>query len=148
MMNKLVELMPSPQDRGTITHENGGTPIEIEPADGSAFAALVFKTTQEPRVGELSYFRVFGGMAKAGATVFNSVRQKPERFAHLAVPNGAERTEVGVLHAGDIGVVAKLKDTHTGDTLCAAGKSTRLPDTSCSRARPLASLSSSPCALG
>jgi elongation factor G len=130
VMTKLVELMPSPQDRGTITIENGDNVIEIEPADGSAFTALVFKTTQEPRVGELSYFRVFGGMAKTGATVFNSVRQKSERFAHLAVPSGANRTEIGALHAGDIGVVAKLKDTHTGDTLCASGTSTRLPEIS------------------
>ncbi len=130
VMNKLVELMPSPEDRGTITYEAGGDTMQIEPVDGSEFAALVFKTTQEPRVGELSYFRVFGGMAKTGATVFNSVQKKAERFAHLAVPNGADRTEIATLHAGDIGVVAKLKDTHTGDTLCATGSSTRLPEIS------------------
>ncbi len=89
--------------------------------------ALVFKTTQEPRVGELSFFRVFTGVAESGATVDNRARGSSERISHLTIPDATTRDEVGRLHAGDIGVVSKLKDTHTGDTLSAQGKGLTLP---------------------
>jgi elongation factor G len=77
----------------------------------------VFKTTTEPHVGELSYFRVFSGSVEAGKDYFNSSRQHDERMAHIGVMQGKERHEVDRLAAGDIGVVPKLKATHTGDTL-------------------------------
>ncbi|MCK5447549.1 MAG: elongation factor G, partial [Gemmatimonadetes bacterium] len=76
--------------------------------------------------GELTYFRVFSGSVRGGITVANPGRSTTERLTHPATPDGASRSEVEVLHAGDIGVVAKLKDTHTGDTLCAQGKDLRL----------------------
>ena len=127
VMNKLVELMPAPDAVGAIEAEDGsGEPIEIESNDSTEFTALVFKTTQEPRVGELTFFRVFSGTVESGATVNNPLHHRHERIAHLSVPDGAQRSEVGKLHAGDIGVVAKLKDTHTGDTLCKLGRSTHL----------------------
>ncbi|MFQ5889408.1 MAG: elongation factor G, partial [Gemmatimonadota bacterium] len=128
VMNKVVELMPSPEQAGKVLAESPeGEPIELDPADDAAFAALVFKTTLEPHVGELSYFRVFSGSLKSGAFVYNSVRSTPERIAHLSVPHGSAREEVTELHAGDIGVVAKLRDTHTGDTLCAEDTTLVLP---------------------
>ncbi len=123
VMKKLVELMPTPLEIGPVPATKGGEEsVELAPADESPFTALVFKTTQEPRIGELSFFRVFTGMLEGGATADNPTRGSSERLSHIGSPDGAERQEVERLHAGDIGVVAKLKDTHTGDTLCASGK--------------------------
>ena len=127
VMNKLVELMPSPADAGTFEVTGGrGETTELQASDSEPLTAIVFKTTQEPRVGELTYFRVFSGTVRGGMTVSNPRRSTTERLSHPAIPDGASRSEVEVLHAGDIGVIAKLKDTHTGDTLCAQGKDLRL----------------------
>jgi len=123
VMNKLVELLPSPADAPAELAESGGEPVELPATDDAPFTALVFKTTQEPRVGELSYFRVFSGSVTSGQTVENPRHGVSERLSHLGIPDAADRQDVGRLHAGDIGVVAKLKDTHTGDTLCAQGRS-------------------------
>ena len=127
VMSKLVELMPSPANAGPIeaTNEDGEV-TTLQPTDSDPLTAMVFKTTQEPRVGELTYFRVFSGSVGGGMTASNPGRSTTERLTHPAIPDGASRSEVEVLHAGDIGVVAKLKDTHTGDTLCAQGKDLRL----------------------
>ena len=122
LLSKLVELMPSPQERpAELAQGRGDTVVELRSLNSDPFAALVFKTTSEPHVGELSYFRVFGGSVANGAEVFNATREKPEKLSHLSVPQGRERLEVDQLRAGDIGVVAKLKDTHTNDSLSSAG---------------------------
>jgi elongation factor G len=120
LLRKLVELMPSPQERPAeeALGRTGGT-VELRNLNSDPFAALVFKTTSEPHVGELSFFRVFGGSVKNGDEVFNAAREKPEKLSHLSIAQGKERLEVDELRAGDIGVVAKLKDTHTNDTLSA-----------------------------
>jgi len=123
VMNKLVELMPSPADAGPALGEDGaGEPIELEPSDEAPLSALVFKTAMVPAAGEVSYFRIFSGRLTSGQGAFNAARSSQERLAHLAVPNGAERHEIPTLHAGDIGIVAKLRDTHTGDTLSGDGR--------------------------
>lgn len=127
VLKKLVELMPAPSETGVVEAEDSsGNVVELEPVDSSTMTALVFKTTQEPRVGELSFFRVFTGTAENGATVDNSTRSSTERISHFGIPDATTREEVDRLHAGDIGVVAKLKDTHTGDTLCQQGKGLKL----------------------
>ncbi|MDT8436716.1 MAG: elongation factor G [Gemmatimonadota bacterium] len=125
---KLVELMPAPDEIGTVRAMRDGEDVELEPVDSAPFTALVFKATQEPRVGELSFFRVFTGSIDGGATADNPARGVSERISHIGSPDGADRVEVERLHAGDIGVVTKLKDTHAGDTLCAAGEGLVLPD--------------------
>ncbi len=116
LLKKIVELFPHPGEAGSIPTVDSGGP-EITPSDDGPFAALVFKTTSEPHVGELSYFRVFSGTAVNGMTATNPGRDATEKLNHLCVPLGKERLEVPRLHAGDIGVVAKLKNTHTNDTL-------------------------------
>ncbi len=80
-------------------------------------SVFVFKTLADPFAGRLSFLKVFGGTLKTEATVSNHNRGTSERLAHLAIPQGKTPVEVPELHAGDIGVVAKLKDTVTGDTL-------------------------------
>jgi elongation factor G len=121
LLSKLVELMPTPTEVPAEQAEGRGGPVEVRGLATDPFCALVFKTTSEPHVGELSYFRVYGGSVKSGQEVLNASRGGTEKLAHLSIVQGKERREVDVLHAGDIGVVAKLKDTHTNDTLSAAG---------------------------
>jgi elongation factor G len=122
LLTKLVELTPSPQERpAELCQGRGDSVVQIRNLNSDPFCALVFKTTSEPHVGELSYFRVFGGSVSSGQEVFNAKSERPEKLAHLAIPQGKERREVDTLRAGDIGVVGKLKDTHTNDTLSATG---------------------------
>jgi elongation factor G len=80
-------------------------------------SVFVFKTLADPFAGRLSFLKVFSGTLKTEATVTNHNRGTSERLAHLAIPQGKTPVEIPELHAGDIGVVAKLKDTVTGDTL-------------------------------
>jgi elongation factor G len=124
-----VELVPSPVSRLPLTGETWGTPepVEIKPADSESFTAQVFKTISEPHVGDVTYFRVWSGTLKNGGEVWNPPRDLAEKLNHLSVAQGKERTEVGVLHCGDIGAVAKLKDTHTNDTLATRDRPVVLP---------------------
>lgn len=119
LLEALVEIVPPPLE---APHEMAQRPgldqvVELMGEDAAPLAALVFKTTTEPHVGELSYFRLFSGSVRNGQEVWNATRESPEKLAHLAIPQGRDRLEVERLHAGDIGVVAKLRDTHTNDTL-------------------------------
>jgi elongation factor G len=93
--------------------------VTLEAEDSGPTAALVFKTATEPHVGELSYFKIVSGVIENGMELRNANRNVTEKLNHLSVSLGKERLEVPRLHAGDIGVVAKLKDTHTNDTLSA-----------------------------
>jgi elongation factor G len=118
LLSKLVELCPNPAEAGA---EVAGD-HDLIADDNGPLAALVFKTATEPHIGELSYFRIFSGKVANGAEVVNSSNGEVEKLNHLSIPMGKERHEVSVLHAGDIGVVAKLKHTHTNDTLNNKGK--------------------------
>jgi len=121
LLQKVVELAPNPIEGSQIraTRPGGGDDgkVFVERSPDAATTALVFKTTTEPHVGELSYFRVFSGAIRNGTDYFNAGRGHDERLAHVSVMQGKEREEVPRLAAGDIGVAPKLKDTHTGDTL-------------------------------
>ena len=118
LVRKMVELFPSPAESGPVVAKDAsGEEVTLRPEDGEVVTALVFKTSAEPHVGELSMFRVFSGMVTNGTELRNAARGSSERINHIAVPMGKERMEVDAIHAGDIGVVAKLKVTHTNDTL-------------------------------
>lgn len=122
LLNKLVELMPSPQEGAPeLCQGRGDSIVQVRNLNSDPFVALVFKTTSEPHVGELSFFRIFGGSVTNGQEVHNPTRDRTEKLAHLSIAQGRERQEVDSLRAGDIGVVAKLKDTHTNDTLSTEG---------------------------
>lgn len=120
LLSKLVELIPSPSEARTELAQRPGLDqvVELNGASDGPFAALVFKIATEPHVGELTYFRVFSGSVANGQEVLNATQEQPEKLAHLSIPQGKERVEVPRLNAGDIGVVTKLKNTHTNDTLC------------------------------
>ncbi len=124
LLGKLVELVPNPSEaRPEVARRPGiDQVVELGGTDDDPFAALVFKTTSEPHVGELSFFRIFGGTVASGQEVRNATRGGNEKLSHLSVPQGKERLEVPRLHAGDLGVIAKLKNTHTNDTLADSGR--------------------------
>ncbi|CAA9354091.1 MAG: Elongation factor G-like protein TM_1651, partial [uncultured Gemmatimonadaceae bacterium] len=105
----------------------GDRAVEIHAVDDAPFSALVFKTQSEPHVGDVSFFRIFSGTVTSGQELFNATRGAPEKAGHLAVAVGRERVEVPRLHPGDIGCVAKLRDTHTNDTLATREHPVRLP---------------------
>jgi elongation factor G len=119
LLSKMVELLPSPLDRPPVEAQRWGTAerVTLAPQDTGPFAAQVFKTISEPHVGDVTYFRTYSGMVRNGQEVWNAPRELPEKLNHLCVAVGKERIEIAELHAGDIGVVAKLRDTHTNDTL-------------------------------
>jgi elongation factor G len=130
VLDFLVQLMPSAYEMEEIhalRGAEGDRTVEIHPREDAPFTALVFKTTSETHVGEVTYFRTFSGLVANGAEVFNATRSAPEKLSHLAVPQGKERIEVPRLHPGDIGCVAKLKGTHTNDTLSTKDHPVRLP---------------------
>jgi len=120
LLEKLVELCPSPAEAGSEVAQRAGMEEEVHlsPSDDETFSALIYKTASEPRVGEMSYFRVVSGSVSNGQEVKNGERGTVEKLNHLSIPMGKERFEVAKLHAGDLGVVAKLKGAHTNDTLC------------------------------
>jgi len=130
LLTKIVELMPSAYEMEEFhgfTGAEGDHTVEIHADDKAPLTALVFKTHSEPHVGDVSFFRTFSGVITNGHEVFNATRGMSEKMAHLAIPQGKDRIEVAVLHPGDIGCVAKLKNTHTNDTLSTREHPVRLP---------------------
>jgi elongation factor G len=87
----------------------------------------IFKTMSEAQFGELSFFRVYSGTVKFGSELHNTARRSTEKIGQIYLLNGKTRTSVPALSAGDIGAVVKLKDTHTGNTLCGGKKPVTLP---------------------
>ena len=116
-----VYVAPPSQRRVGLADPNaeGGVSYLTAPqSDEGTLAAYVFKTTTDRFVGTLNYFRIFSGMIQADTRYYNSTRQVEERFGTLMVVRGKEQISVSKLHVGDIGVVAKLSETKTGDTIC------------------------------
>ncbi len=91
--------------------------IEVSVTDKLESSLFVFKTVSEHHVGELSFFKVYTGVVAPGQDMLNEANNKPERLGMVYVMNGRDRKEVAKLHAGDLGAVVKLKDTHTNNTL-------------------------------
>jgi elongation factor G len=130
VLDFLVALMPNAyemEELHALRGAEGDKLIEVHPKDDAPFTALIFKTTSEPHVGEVTYFRTFSGTVANNAEVFNATRSSPEKLAHLAIPQGKERLEVARLYPGDIGCVAKLRNTHTNDTLSTKEHPVRMP---------------------
>ena len=93
----------------------------------AALVGRVFKTLSEPHVGDVTLFRLYTGELRNGDEVWNAEHEVAEKLNHLSIQQGKERIEVERLSAGDIGSVAKLRDTHTGDTFCQRDHPVRLP---------------------
>lgn len=120
LLDKVVEIMPSPEDVGEVKGTNPKTDEEItrKPSDDEKFAALAFKIMTDPFVGKLAFFRVYSGILEKGSYVLNSTKGKKERMGRLLQMHANKREEKDEVHAGDIAAAVGLKDTTTGDTLC------------------------------
>jgi elongation factor G len=117
LMEAIVQLFPSPADAPPRTAQSKGEETEIEGADSGPLAAYVWKTTADPFVGRLTYLRVLSGALSSDSHAWNQIRREDERLGTLQILRGKEQIPTKNLHAGDIGVVAKLSETQTGDTL-------------------------------
>jgi len=119
LLEVLSNLMPSPADvQPAVATNPAGEEVALEPKDDGALAAYVWKTTADPFVGKQTFFRVYSGKMVADDRVWNADKEEEERLTGMQVPHGKEGIPVDVLHCGDIGLVAKLSVTTTGDTLC------------------------------
>jgi elongation factor G len=123
LMQTIVELLPSPVAAGPYPAQNLATNEEVRLAGdaGGELAALVFKTVADPYVGKLSYFRVYSGTVESDSRIFNSRVREEERIGQIYVLRGKEQIPTARVPAGDIGAVARLSETQTGDTLCDRG---------------------------
>ena len=121
ILNFIAENLPSPAERGEIAAIVDGKEATRAVSDKDPCSLYVFKTTADPFAGRITYFKVMSGVVKNDANVQNLTRSSSERLAHLSAPQGKTLQAVTELHAGDIGAVAKLKDTLTGDALADKG---------------------------
>lgn len=131
LLTEIVQLMPNAfemEELHGFTGAEGNTTVEIHARSDAPFTALVFKTMHEQHVGEVSFFRVLSGEVANGAEVYNATRDITEKLNHISWPLGRERVEVPRVHAGDIACVAKLRNTHTNDTLSTREHPIRLPE--------------------
>jgi elongation factor G len=119
MLDKVVELLPSPLDIPPVRGHHPKTDEELvrEASDDEPTAALVFKILTDPYVGRLAFFRVYSGVVKAGSMLMNTTKGERERIGRIVRMFADRREDVDEVHAGDIAAVLALKNTFTGDTL-------------------------------
>ncbi len=128
LLEALVEDLPSPAMRGAVTALNDeGEEIEITPDEHGELVAYVFKTLADPYAGRLNLFRVYSGVLKGDSQVVNVTRRAKERVGQVLIPSGKEHQQVDELGAGDIGAVAKLKETRAGDVLATGDRRLSFP---------------------
>ncbi len=118
LLNAIVDLMPSPLNAPKRVAQGRDGEEALKPADTEPLAAYVWKTTADPFVGKMTYFRIFSGSIQADAHVWNQSKGADERMSSLHLQRGKEQIPVKVVHAGDIASVSKLTATATGDTFC------------------------------
>ena len=120
LLDAIVDYLPSPLDVGA-THgtDTNGNEVTREPDDGAPFCGLAFKIMTDPFVGKLAFFRAYSGVLNTGSYVYNSVKGKKERIGRILRMHANHREEVDSVHAGEICAIVGLKETTTGDTLCA-----------------------------
>ncbi|MCZ2122900.1 MAG: elongation factor G [Anaerolineales bacterium] len=118
LLNDIIDLIPAPQNAPKRSAQGKSGAEELKPSDSEPLAAYVWKTTADPFVGKMTYFRVYSGCVQADAHVWNQPKGADERMAGLHFQRGKEALPAKVVHAGDIAAVSKLNVTATGDTLC------------------------------
>jgi len=117
LADAIATYVPSPADRPFAGRNASGAETTRAASDSAPLVLWVWKTVADQFAGRITMFRIVSGVVKSDATVQNITREAPERLGHLLALQGKAQTHVPELHAGDLGAVAKLKDTHTGDTL-------------------------------
>ncbi|MDH4142848.1 MAG: elongation factor G [Chloroflexota bacterium] len=118
LLDAIVRYLPSPADEPpAIAADRAGKPVEVAADENGPLLVRVFKTTADPFVGRLTYLRVLSGVLHSQAHVWNTIRDEDERIGQLLLLHGKEQEPIGELKAGEIGAIAKLSVTETGDTL-------------------------------
>ena len=122
LLDAIVDYMPAPTDVAMVKGTDMKDPsieIDREMSDEAPFAALAFKVMTDPFVGKLTFFRVYAGIVEKGSYVLNSTKGKKERMGRILQMHANKREEIDVVYCGDIAAAVGLKETTTGDTLCA-----------------------------
>ena len=120
LLDAVIDYMPAPTDIPAIKGVNPdtGDADERHASDTEPFSALAFKIMTDPFVGKLCFFRVYSGSVQAGTSVYNSCKDKNERFGRILQMHANDRKDIDVCYAGDIAAVVGVKNTTTGDTFC------------------------------
>lgn len=127
LMDALLALAPSPAERPAVVAKSPKGEVELKFDDAGPLAAYVWKTTADPFVGRQTFFRVYSGTVNSDTRVWNATKNEEERLAGVMVPFGKDMNTVPAIHSGDIGAVAKLSVTTTGDTLTTKDQNLTLP---------------------
>ena len=125
LLDAIKSYLPSPQEREVVIISDS-TEQKVTPSETAPLAALVFKTSADPYVGKLTYLRVYNGAIDSNSQVWNATRNEAERIGQLLLVRGKTQEPVSQLKAGDIGAVAKLGVTGTGDTLSTRDKAQKI----------------------
>jgi elongation factor G len=120
LLDGIIECFPSPLDFVQVKGKEPGTHKEktLKIGQDGSLCAFAFKTISEPHVGELTFLKIYSGKLQSGMDVYNSTKDAMERIGQIYALNGKERKEIGIVNAGDLAGVVKLKNTQTGDTFC------------------------------
>lgn len=128
LLDAVINLMPSPAERpAAVAQGKGEQTEELRCTDTGPLAAYVFKTTADPFVGKITYFRVYSGTMNSDSRVWNQAKAAEERVGTLHLLRGKEQINIKTVHAGDIATVSKLSATSTGDTLSDRARPLTLP---------------------
>jgi elongation factor G len=120
LLDFVVDYFPTAAEHAAVHAEpaaGNGHATDLKVSDAAPTSVYVFKTANDPFAGRITFFKVFSGVVKNDATLQNFTRSTSEKLAHLSIPQGKNLVPVPELHAGDVGAVAKLRDTLTGDTM-------------------------------
>jgi elongation factor G len=128
LLDAIASYVPSPSERDFPAVDAGGNDTAVKAVDTAPYAAFVWKTIADPFAGRITMLRVISGSIKSDANVHNNTRDGVERFGHLLALQGKTQTHVPELKAGDLGAVAKLKDTHTNDVLAEKNFKLKFPE--------------------
>jgi elongation factor G len=126
LLDAIVSYAPSPAERDFPTLSKDGAETTTKASDSAPYAAFVWKTIADPFAGRITMLRVVSGAIKSDTTVNNATREAPERLGHLLVLQGKTQTHVPEIKAGDLGAVAKLKETRTNEVLADKGTGIRV----------------------
>jgi len=130
LLNSVVEFLPSPLARKSVRDvplEEEEKKVERKISIEEPLSAFVFQTLSETHLGELSLIKIYSGVLSSGSTVYNSAKKKEEKIGQIYLMRGNKREEAPEIIAGDIGALAKLRNTDTGDTFCTRGNPILLP---------------------
>ncbi len=127
LLNAIIKIMPSPDEVPAVIAEGAKGDEELACSDAGPFAGYVWKTTADPYVGKITYFRVYSGSVSSDSKVWNYQEKEEERFGNVNVMRGKHQDDIKNVHAGDIVAVPKLNVTSTGHTLGDANHPVKLP---------------------